>query len=226
MISEPEPSFFCFYTPRCHRDRNDLLSGALDIKEFFDHKNGTLFSCFYSPDSQSEDVLLIKKYDQMVTFHCLFWPSLTLLGGVLRVGMLRKTQCLSFLCEKRCCIQRWGKWQSSLHGTAPVQTVACGEEQRKERRNLKTVARFTSWPSGTCRVCTWGPDYASSQTNRVETKLGYFMWERKVLKKSHCVLYSININSPSFLFQISPHEPGKHLLFPQGKRSSRSLCFV
>ncbi|ELR58681.1 Calcium-activated potassium channel subunit beta-3 [Bos mutus] len=50
----------CFYTPKCHQHRNDLLSGALDIKEFFDHKNGTPFSCFYSPDSPSEDVILIK----------------------------------------------------------------------------------------------------------------------------------------------------------------------
>lgn len=55
----------CFYTPKCHRDRNYLLSGALDIKEFFDHKNGTPFSCFYSPDGQSEDAILIKKYDQI-----------------------------------------------------------------------------------------------------------------------------------------------------------------
>ncbi|XP_010853914.1 PREDICTED: calcium-activated potassium channel subunit beta-3 isoform X3 [Bison bison bison] len=90
----------CFYTPKCHQHRNDLLSGALDIKEFLDHKNGTPFSCFYSPDSQSEDVILIKKYDQMVIFHCLFWPSLTLLGGVLIGGMVRLTQYLSFLCEK------------------------------------------------------------------------------------------------------------------------------
>nr|XP_015301034.2 calcium-activated potassium channel subunit beta-3 isoform X2 [Macaca fascicularis] len=90
----------CFYTPKCHQDRNDLLNSALDIKEFFDHKNGTPFSCFYSPDSQSEDVILIKKYDQMAIFHCLFWPSLTLLGGALIVGMVRLTQHLSLLCEK------------------------------------------------------------------------------------------------------------------------------
>ncbi|KAM5278489.1 calcium-activated potassium channel subunit beta-3 isoform 1-T1 [Hipposideros larvatus] len=90
----------CFYTPKCHRDRNDLLNSALDIKEFFDHKNGTPFSCFYSPDSQSEDVILIKKYDQTVIFHCVFWPSLTLLGGALIVGMVRLTQYLSLLCEK------------------------------------------------------------------------------------------------------------------------------
>ncbi|XP_011284354.2 calcium-activated potassium channel subunit beta-3 isoform X2 [Felis catus] len=90
----------CFYTPKCHRDRNDLLNSVLDIKEFFDHKNGTPFSCFYSPDSQSEDVILIKKYNQMVIFHCLFWPSLTLLGGALIVGMVRLTQYLSLLCEK------------------------------------------------------------------------------------------------------------------------------
>ncbi|XP_037381039.1 calcium-activated potassium channel subunit beta-3 [Talpa occidentalis] len=90
----------CFYTPKCHRDRKDLLNSALDIKEFFDHKNGTPFSCFYSPDRQPEDVILIKKYDQMVIFHCLFWPSLTLLGGALIVGMVRLTQYLSLLCEK------------------------------------------------------------------------------------------------------------------------------
>lgn len=36
----------------------------------------------------------------MMIFHCLFWPSLTLLGGVLIVGMVRLTQYLSFLCEK------------------------------------------------------------------------------------------------------------------------------
>ncbi|KAM9038040.1 calcium-activated potassium channel subunit beta-3 [Sarcophilus harrisii] len=90
----------CFYTPKCHRDRNDLLNSALDIKEFFDHKNGTPFSCFYSPDSKPEDVVLIKKYDQMVIFHCLFWPSLTLLGGILIVGMVKLTQHLSVLCEE------------------------------------------------------------------------------------------------------------------------------
>nr|KAF6382330.1 potassium calcium-activated channel subfamily M regulatory beta subunit 3 [Pipistrellus kuhlii] len=90
----------CFYTPKCHRDRNDLLIRALDVKEFFDHINGTPFSCFYTPGSQSEDVILIKKYDQMVIFYCLLWPSLTLLGGALIVGMVRLTQYLSLLCEK------------------------------------------------------------------------------------------------------------------------------
>ncbi|XP_027956649.1 calcium-activated potassium channel subunit beta-3 [Eumetopias jubatus] len=90
----------CFYIPKYHRDRNDLLNSALDIKEFFDHKNGTPFSCFYSPESQSEDVILIKKYDQMVIFHCLFWPTLTLVGGALIVGMVKLTQYLSLLCEK------------------------------------------------------------------------------------------------------------------------------
>ncbi|XP_075412178.1 calcium-activated potassium channel subunit beta-3 [Tenrec ecaudatus] len=89
----------CFYTP-CHGDRDDLLNSALDMKELFDHKNGTLFPCFYSPDSQPEDVVLRRKYGQMVIFHCLFWPSLTLLGGALIVGMVRLTQHLSLLCQK------------------------------------------------------------------------------------------------------------------------------
>ncbi|XP_011381440.1 calcium-activated potassium channel subunit beta-3 isoform X3 [Pteropus vampyrus] len=98
----------CFYTPKCHGNRNNLLDSALDIKEFFDHKNGTPFSCFYNPDGQSEDVILIKKYDQMVIFHCLFWPSLTLLGGALIVGMVRLTQYLSLLCEKYSTAPRGG----------------------------------------------------------------------------------------------------------------------
>uniref|UniRef100_A0A2K5DVE2 Calcium-activated potassium channel subunit beta n=1 Tax=Aotus nancymaae TaxID=37293 RepID=A0A2K5DVE2_AOTNA len=83
----------CFYTLKCHQDRNDLLSSALDIKAFFDHKNGTAFPCFYN-------VVLIKQYDQTAIFHCFLWPSLTLPGGALIVGMVRLTQHLSSLCEK------------------------------------------------------------------------------------------------------------------------------
>lgn len=94
------PPTQCFHTPKCHRDRNDLLNSALDIKDFFDHKNGTPFSCFYSPGSQAEDAILMNKYDHMVVFHCVFWPLLTLLGGALIVGMVRLTQHLSLLCEK------------------------------------------------------------------------------------------------------------------------------
>ncbi|KAL0600928.1 Calcium-activated potassium channel subunit beta-3 [Plecturocebus cupreus] len=85
----------CFYTPKCHRDRNDLLSSALDIKAFFSHKNGTAFPCFYSPGSHAEDGILPKMYDQMAILHCFLWPSLTLLGGALIVGMVRLTQHLS-----------------------------------------------------------------------------------------------------------------------------------
>uniref|UniRef100_A0A6I8PHV7 Calcium-activated potassium channel subunit beta n=1 Tax=Ornithorhynchus anatinus TaxID=9258 RepID=A0A6I8PHV7_ORNAN len=90
----------CFYTPKCHRARNDLLDSALDLKNFFDQKNGTPFSCFYRSDSKSEDVILTQKYDKMAIFHCLFWPSLTLLGGALIVGMVKLTQHLSFLRDK------------------------------------------------------------------------------------------------------------------------------
>ncbi|KAL1778217.1 calcium-activated potassium channel subunit beta-3 [Sigmodon hispidus] len=46
----------CFYTPKCHRDRDDLLNSARDMKEFFDHSNGT-FTCFYRPDGQLGAVL-------------------------------------------------------------------------------------------------------------------------------------------------------------------------
>ncbi|OBS80484.1 hypothetical protein A6R68_21314, partial [Neotoma lepida] len=87
----------CFYTPKCHRDRDDLLNSARDIKEFFDHRNGT-FTCFYSPDGQLGVVL--RKSGHKVVFHCLFWPLLTLLGGALIVGLVRLTQHLSLQCEQ------------------------------------------------------------------------------------------------------------------------------
>ncbi|KAM6223911.1 calcium-activated potassium channel subunit beta-3 [Rhynchocyon petersi] len=135
----------CFYTPKCHRDRNDLHSSALDIKEFFDHKNGTPFSCFYSPDSQLDDVILIRKYDQMVIFHCLFWPSLSLLGGALIVGMVRLTQHLSLLCEKYNTSQyKGGRWPSALQRAASVPPGRYREEQREEKGNLKVTAKFKS----------------------------------------------------------------------------------
>ncbi|XP_038202988.1 LOW QUALITY PROTEIN: calcium-activated potassium channel subunit beta-3 [Arvicola amphibius] len=87
----------CFYTPKCHRDRNDLLNSARDIKEFFDHRNGT-FTCFYSPDGQMGVVL--RKSGHKVVFHCLLWPLLTLLGGALIVGLVRLTQHLSLRCDQ------------------------------------------------------------------------------------------------------------------------------
>ncbi|XP_029473227.1 calcium-activated potassium channel subunit beta-3 [Rhinatrema bivittatum] len=90
----------CFYTPKCQRDRNDLLNRALDIKGFFEHKNSTPFTCYYSPDGKVEDVILIKKYDRMIIFHCLFWPTLMLIGGALIVGMVKLTQHLSMLCDE------------------------------------------------------------------------------------------------------------------------------
>nr|XP_044627044.1 calcium-activated potassium channel subunit beta-3 isoform X1 [Equus asinus] len=132
----------CFHTPKCHWERNDLLSRALDIKEFFDHKNGTPFSCFYIPASQSKDVILIKKYDQMVIFHCLFWPSLTLLGGALIVGMVRLTQHLSLLCEK---------YSAALRDEAGGQVPHMGQHP------------FKLWSAGRSKgrsreVLRWGPN--------------------------------------------------------------------
>ncbi|XP_031758019.1 calcium-activated potassium channel subunit beta-3 isoform X2 [Xenopus tropicalis] len=92
----------CFYIPRCQRDKNDLLDGVMNIKEYFDRKNDTPFLCFHRPESKPEDVIFIKKYDRSVVFHCLFWPSLMLLGGALIVGMVKLTQHLSLLCKVYC----------------------------------------------------------------------------------------------------------------------------
>lgn len=57
----------CFYTPKCHGDRDHLLNSALDIKEFFDHNNGT-FPCFYSPDGPLGVVLRKSGHKPQVCF--------------------------------------------------------------------------------------------------------------------------------------------------------------
>ncbi|KAG8445163.1 hypothetical protein GDO86_010075 [Hymenochirus boettgeri] len=92
----------CFYIPRCQRDKNDLLDGIMNIKEYFEHKNDTPFVCFHRPETKPEDVIMIKKYDRSVVFHCLFWPTLMLVGGASIVGMVKLTQHLSLLCKTRC----------------------------------------------------------------------------------------------------------------------------
>ncbi|XP_018410398.1 PREDICTED: calcium-activated potassium channel subunit beta-3 isoform X1 [Nanorana parkeri] len=88
----------CFYVPKCQRDKNDLLDGVLDVKQYFERKNDTPFACFHRPDNKPEDVILIKKYDRSVVFHCLFWPTLMLVGGASIVGMVKLTQHLSLMC--------------------------------------------------------------------------------------------------------------------------------
>ncbi|KAM5335750.1 calcium-activated potassium channel subunit beta-3 isoform 1-T1 [Glossophaga mutica] len=132
----------CFYTPKCHQDRSDLLNSTLDMKEFFDHKNGTPFSCFYSLDSQSEDVILIKKYNQMAVFHSFFWPSLTLLGGVLIVGMVRLTQYLSLLCAQ---------YSSAFRGEVGGQ----GRHREQHRLKLWSAGRSKGMSRETLR---WWPN--------------------------------------------------------------------
>ncbi|XP_040205345.1 calcium-activated potassium channel subunit beta-3 isoform X2 [Rana temporaria] len=92
----------CFYVPKCQRDKNDLLDGVLDVKQYFEGKNDTPFACFHRHDSKPEDVILIKKYDRSVVFHCLFWPTLMLVGGASIVGMVKLTQHLSLMCMVYC----------------------------------------------------------------------------------------------------------------------------
>ncbi|KAM4692805.1 calcium-activated potassium channel subunit beta-3 [Discoglossus pictus] len=92
----------CFYIPDCQRDKNELLDGVLEVKEYFERKNDTSFACYHRPDSKPKDVIMIKKYDRSVVFHCLFWPSLMLIGGASIVGMVKLTQHLSLLCKVYC----------------------------------------------------------------------------------------------------------------------------
>ncbi|KAM9317088.1 calcium-activated potassium channel subunit beta-3 [Gastrophryne carolinensis] len=96
----------CFYVPKCQRDRNDMLDGVIDVKEYFERRNDTPFACFHQHDSKPEDVILFKKYDRSVVFHCLFWPTLMLIGGASIVGMVKLTQHLSLMCMVYCSTPR------------------------------------------------------------------------------------------------------------------------
>ncbi|XP_051013707.1 calcium-activated potassium channel subunit beta-3 [Acomys russatus] len=127
----------CFYTPKCHRDRSDLLNRALDIKEFFDHKNET-FPCFYSPSGQLGVVL--RRSGHKVVFHCLFWPLLTLLGGALIVGLVKLTQHLSFQCEQYRTVvraQSGGRAHSECWRRSTLSSVA---KSQARNRALKRAA--------------------------------------------------------------------------------------
>nr|XP_033813678.1 calcium-activated potassium channel subunit beta-3 [Geotrypetes seraphini] len=129
----------CFYTPKCQRDKNDLLNTALDIKKFFDYRNNTPFACYYSPDSKVEEVTLVKKYDDMIVFHCLFWPILMLTGGALIVVMVKLTQHLSMLCEE---YSNTAKEEAkSLPAQPDLQQATAGKASAflRWRRNLRTM---------------------------------------------------------------------------------------
>ncbi|CAJ0959721.1 unnamed protein product [Ranitomeya imitator] len=120
----------CFYVPQCQRDKNDLLDGVLDVKLYFERKNDTPFACFHRPDSKPEDVILIKKYDRTVVFHCLFWPTLMLIGGASIVGMVKLTQHLSLLCMLYCNSPR------EEHGSM---TPRADSQQSRTRKDDKTL---------------------------------------------------------------------------------------
>ncbi|XP_073531051.1 calcium-activated potassium channel subunit beta-3 isoform X1 [Phyllobates terribilis] len=120
----------CFYVPKCQRDKNDLLDGVLDVKLYFEHKNDTPFVCFHRPDSKPEDVILIKKYDRTVVFHCLFWPTLMLIGGAAIVGMVKLTQHLSLLCMLYC---------NSPREEPGSMTPRADSQQSRARKDDKTL---------------------------------------------------------------------------------------
>ncbi|XP_039614641.1 calcium-activated potassium channel subunit beta-3-like isoform X1 [Polypterus senegalus] len=90
----------CFYIPKCLRDRNELLSEAEKIKRSLHHSNGSVFPCYYNPEKKPEDAIMFRKYDTTMVFHCLFWPTLMLIGGALIVGMVKLTQHLSQMCAE------------------------------------------------------------------------------------------------------------------------------
>ncbi|XP_053315741.1 calcium-activated potassium channel subunit beta-3 [Spea bombifrons] len=120
----------CFYVPTCQRDKINLLDGVMDVKEYFDRKNDTPFACFHQQDRKPEDVILIKKYDRWVVFHCLFWPTLMLMGGASIVGMVKLTQHLSLLCKVYC---------SSTKDDVGSVTSRADSQPTKARKEEKTL---------------------------------------------------------------------------------------
>ncbi|XP_057714211.1 calcium-activated potassium channel subunit beta-3 [Corythoichthys intestinalis] len=87
----------CFYIPKCQMDESELLGEALRVKSNLDSQLGSGRRCLADPAGHPGDVILYRKYTLSGSLYALLWPSLTLAGGALLVGLVKATQRLAHL---------------------------------------------------------------------------------------------------------------------------------
>ncbi|GAA6101171.1 calcium-activated potassium channel subunit beta-3 [Tachysurus ichikawai] len=89
----------CFYTPKNHQNKSDVVEEAQRIKDVLFKLQGQDVRCYLSTRYR-EDAILTKRHNLHVALQCMVWPSLLLFGGVLLVGLVMLTQYLSQLCNE------------------------------------------------------------------------------------------------------------------------------
>ncbi|XP_053486069.1 calcium-activated potassium channel subunit beta-3 [Ictalurus furcatus] len=90
----------CFYTPKNHQNKSDMMEEAQKIKDALCKLRGQAVRCYLSDWRYPEDAILTKRHNLRVALQCLVWPSLMLSGGALLVGLVMLTQYLAHMCNE------------------------------------------------------------------------------------------------------------------------------
>uniref|UniRef100_A0A8C6WYZ5 Uncharacterized protein n=1 Tax=Neogobius melanostomus TaxID=47308 RepID=A0A8C6WYZ5_9GOBI len=85
----------CFYIPKCHKDYVATREIVQDISERL--RSLQSVPCFVDPMERT--TVFTEIYSREAVFHSLFWPTCSLVGGVVLIGMVKLTQYLSIVCE-------------------------------------------------------------------------------------------------------------------------------
>ncbi|KAK3546229.1 hypothetical protein QTP70_025196, partial [Hemibagrus guttatus] len=75
----------CFYTPKNHQNKSDVVEEAYRIKDVLFKLRGEDVRCYLSTRYR-EDAILTKRHNLQVALQCLVWPSLLLFGGALLIS--------------------------------------------------------------------------------------------------------------------------------------------
>ncbi|KAM9500907.1 calcium-activated potassium channel subunit beta-3 [Clarias gariepinus] len=90
----------CFYTPKNHQNKSDVVEEAQRIKEVLGKLRGQAIRCHLSEGRYPEDAILTKRHNLRIALQCLMWPSLMLFGGAMLVGLVMLTQYLAYMCNE------------------------------------------------------------------------------------------------------------------------------
>ncbi|XP_044055230.1 calcium-activated potassium channel subunit beta-2 isoform X1 [Siniperca chuatsi] len=94
----------CFYIPKCRKDYAATHAIVQNISERLRSQNTV--QCFVDPTDRTDSAILTQIYGRVAVFHSLFWPTCTLIGGTVIIGMVKLTQYLSIMSERLSRIKR------------------------------------------------------------------------------------------------------------------------
>ncbi|XP_078115627.1 calcium-activated potassium channel subunit beta-2 [Sander vitreus] len=98
--SNPE----CFYFPKCRKDYAAMHVIIQNISERL--RSQHTVQCFVDPTDRTDSAILTQIYGRVAVFHSLFWPTCTLIVGIIIIAMVKLTQYLSIMCERQSRIKK------------------------------------------------------------------------------------------------------------------------